>query len=242
MGEQKPSVIPSWRELIEEAAPLEEIISHMRPSLLDLGIAIAAGGAGAYAFTRPNVSSALAGIAIAVALVPPLCTVGIALALGQEASIEVGIIIDDLSARGPFLLFLTNFFGIVFAATLVFFWQYYRRTLAGAFAVIVSFIGLALILRPLDTGTVDLLTHNMVNRSLITESYELLRGKEDIRFTHISTQVRENVVLVRADLVAAPGVINDQFVQELQRSLEKIIEQPVELELGVISENTLYAK
>lgn len=89
------------------------------------------------------------------------------------------------------------------AATLVFFWQYYRRTLAGAFAVIISFIGLALILRPLDTGTVDLLAHNMVNRSLITESYQLLGGKEDIRLTNISTQVRENTVLVRADLVAA---------------------------------------
>ena len=66
------------------------ISARMKPSLLDLGMAVAAGAAAAFAYTRPNVSSALAGIAIAVALVPPLCTVGIAMALGQEASVEVG--------------------------------------------------------------------------------------------------------------------------------------------------------
>lgn len=56
----------------------------MRPSLLDLGIALAAGAAAAFADTRPGVSSALAGIAIAVALVPRLCTVGIAIAFGKD--------------------------------------------------------------------------------------------------------------------------------------------------------------
>ena len=92
----------------------------MKPSLLDLGVAVAAGAAAAFAYTRPNVSSALAGIAIAVALVPPLCTVGIAMALGQEASVEVGLALDSLSVRGPFLLYMTNILGIVFAGSLVF--------------------------------------------------------------------------------------------------------------------------
>ncbi|MDJ0804802.1 MAG: DUF389 domain-containing protein [Desulfobacterales bacterium] len=70
-----------------------EIVARMRPSLLDLGIALAAGAAAAFAYTRPGVSSALAGIAIAVALVPPLCTVGIAIAFGQEAIFVRGDIV-----------------------------------------------------------------------------------------------------------------------------------------------------
>ena len=69
-----------------------EIVARMRPSLLDLGIALAAGAA-AFAYTHPGVSSALAGIAIAVALVPPLCTVGIAIAFGQEATFVRGDIV-----------------------------------------------------------------------------------------------------------------------------------------------------
>ena len=97
-----------------------ELISRMRPSLLDLGIAVSAGVAAAYAYTRPSVSSALAGIAIAVALVPPLCTVGIALSLGHKAGTDIGFAMETVSARGPFLLYLTNIFGIVLSAAVVF--------------------------------------------------------------------------------------------------------------------------
>jgi len=97
-----------------------ELIARMRPSLLDMGVAIAAGAAAAYAYTRPGVSSALAGIAIAVALVPPLCAVGITLAMGEEMSIEVGLARETYTANGPFFLYLTNFLGIVFAGSLVF--------------------------------------------------------------------------------------------------------------------------
>ena len=98
-----------------------EIVARMRPSLLDLGIALAAGAAAAFAYTRPGVSSALAGIAIAVALVPPLCTVGIAIAFGQDVIAEVGLAFETFSPRGPFLLYVTNFIGIIFAGGVVFF-------------------------------------------------------------------------------------------------------------------------
>ncbi len=97
-----------------------EIVARMRPSLLDLGIALAAGAA-AFAYTHPGVSSALAGIAIAVALVPPLCTVGIAIAFGQDVIAEVGLAFETFSPRGPFLLYVTNFIGIIFAGGVFFF-------------------------------------------------------------------------------------------------------------------------
>ena len=79
------------------------------PGLLDLGVALAAGAAGAYIAVRRTGTDALPGVAIAVSLVPPLATVGICLELGR---------ISD--AGGALLLFTANFGAIVVAACLVF--------------------------------------------------------------------------------------------------------------------------
>lgn len=87
-----------------------EILSRTHPSPIDLLIAFSGGLAAAYALTRPNISAALPGVAIATALMPPLCTVGIGLALGRW----------DV-AGGATLLFLTNAITISFAAAVVFF-------------------------------------------------------------------------------------------------------------------------
>ncbi len=85
------------------------IEARTSPGLLDLGVALAAGAAGAYVAARRTGADALPGVAIAVSLVPPLATVGICLALGR---------IDD--AGGAMLLFLTNVSGIVVIAVTVF--------------------------------------------------------------------------------------------------------------------------
>jgi uncharacterized hydrophobic protein (TIGR00271 family) len=79
------------------------------PGLLDLGVALAAGAAGAFVAVRRTGSDALPGVAIAVSLVPPLATVGICLELGRP---------DD--AAGAMSLFLTNFAAIVVIACVVF--------------------------------------------------------------------------------------------------------------------------
>ncbi len=86
-----------------------EVVSRASPDIRDLVVALAAGAAGAYATVRRDVSGALPGVAVAVALVPPLAAVGVLLGLGQP----------DL-ARGATLLFAANLFGIMFAASIVF--------------------------------------------------------------------------------------------------------------------------
>lgn len=86
-----------------------ELLARTGPNLFDLGIAVAAGAAGAYVLVRKEAGSALPGVGIAVALVPPLATVGITLGLGR----------GDL-ASGAVLLFLTNLACITLAASLVF--------------------------------------------------------------------------------------------------------------------------
>jgi uncharacterized hydrophobic protein (TIGR00271 family) len=86
-----------------------EVLSRTSPDIRDLLVALAAGTAGAYATVRRDISGALPGVAVAVALVPPLASVGVLIGRDQTAL-----------ARGAGLLFATNLFGIILAASLVF--------------------------------------------------------------------------------------------------------------------------
>ena len=54
-----------------------EILGRTSPDIRDLVVAIAAGAAGAYAVAHEDVSATLPGVAVAVALVPPLAATGI---------------------------------------------------------------------------------------------------------------------------------------------------------------------
>lgn len=86
-----------------------EVLARTSPSPLDLGIALAGGAAAAYALAHPRLTAALPGVAIATALMPPLCTTGIGIAF-----------MDTSIIFGAFLLFVTNFVSISFAGILTF--------------------------------------------------------------------------------------------------------------------------
>ncbi len=94
---------------LQVVAANSQVTSRTAPNLLDLAIAIAAGAAGAYGVSRVEGSEALPGVAVSIALVPPLAVVGITLRAG-----------DWDQAAGASLLFLTNLFSIVLMAGLVF--------------------------------------------------------------------------------------------------------------------------
>lgn len=117
-----------------------EILGRTRPTLLDLGIALAAGAIGAFARVRSEIANTLAGTAIAVALMPPLCVAGIGIASA-----------DWSIARGAALLFVTNLFGITLASMVVFFLAGVEKKRAGT--AIAWTVGLtALIAVPLAYG------------------------------------------------------------------------------------------
>jgi uncharacterized hydrophobic protein (TIGR00271 family) len=82
-----------------------EVMARTSPNLLDLGVALVAGAVAMYAKLRKDAISALAGLAIAVALVPPMCVVGILLASAFWDQ-----------AYGALLLFATNLLGIMVGA------------------------------------------------------------------------------------------------------------------------------
>ena len=104
-----------------------EVLARGGPNLLDLGIALFAAIAAGYAMARPTIGGAVAGVAIATALVPPLCACGISLACGLTGALgargEYGIDTYDgafMNALGAALLFVTNLFAIMLASTFIF--------------------------------------------------------------------------------------------------------------------------
>jgi uncharacterized hydrophobic protein (TIGR00271 family) len=91
-----------------------EILARTQPNLLDLGVALLSGLAGSLVVVRGGGGggvTALPGVAIAVALMPPLCAVGFGVGSGFTWNIMAG----------AGLLFLTNLAAIISAAFLVFF-------------------------------------------------------------------------------------------------------------------------
>jgi uncharacterized hydrophobic protein (TIGR00271 family) len=112
----------SWVVLLVGFLPFKEItpeiLARTRPNVLDLGVALFAGALAAVATSKEvkGVVTSIPGVAIAVALMPPLCVVGYG--IGVALSLNGG---DGLSvASGGGLLFLTNLTAIVFMAMIIF--------------------------------------------------------------------------------------------------------------------------
>ncbi len=95
-------------------SPTSEILARTQPNLLDLGVALFSGLAGSLVVCRGGGGggvTALPGVAIAVALMPPLCTVGFGVGSGWNWPI----------ISGAMLLFLTNLVAIGASAFVVFY-------------------------------------------------------------------------------------------------------------------------
>ncbi len=106
--------------LINNTAPLTtEILSRTQPNVLDMLVALVSGAAAAYALSREDVAAALPGVAIAAALVPPLCVIGYGLGAARF----------DI-AGGATLLFLTNLASIILAGAAIFLLLGFRPTRA----------------------------------------------------------------------------------------------------------------
>jgi uncharacterized hydrophobic protein (TIGR00271 family) len=148
-----------------------EILARSRPTLLDLGIALAAGVVCGFARVRPAVSASLAGTAIAVALMPPLCVIGIELAHGRAGL-----------ALGATLLYVTNLLGITAACMAVYGIAGFRlhRHAGRAYAVAVTLIAVLAI--PLALSLFSLLRQSRLEYAL---RHELISNTQTFHRVHL---------------------------------------------------------
>ena len=176
-----------------------EVFARSSPTLLDLGIAITAGGISGYAKVQPKLSSTLAGTAIAVALMPPLCVVGLGLAQ-----------LDMSLSLGAALLYLTNLLGITLSCMVAFFIAGYspfrraRRPLSGV--VVLT----ALLVVPLGVSLTRLVRQNQleanVREILLVETETFKR----VEMVSSRTNWRVSPPLVRMEVNASAPITSRQ--------------------------------
>lgn len=177
-----------------------EIVTRSKPTVLDLGIALAAGAVGGFARTRPAISSTAAGTAIAVALMPPLCVVGIAL-----AHADAGL------AYGSTLLYVTNLLGITLACMVVY-WVAQVGVLRNARRAILTAVVLTIIVSvPLAASFVVLLKDARVEYAL---KHALLTNTQTFRRVELVktdfnwlTEPPQVTLVVRSPSPITPGQV-----------------------------------
>jgi len=162
------SVLPGERFIVLP----NELLARTNPTLLDLGIGLAAGAAGAYVTVRTKVGSSIAGVAIAVALVPPLAAVGILLQRGE----------GQLAAHAALLL-LTNITTITLSAAVVFLvtglTPKARADRMGhriGFGLVAALFGVAAVAYPLALASTDLVTREKEQSTLEAQITRWLQG------------------------------------------------------------------
>ena len=165
-----------------------EVLTRTTPNLLDLGIALVAGGLATYAKLRSDAVSSLAGTAIAVALVPPVCVMGLLLSQQQWDG-----------AAGAGLLFATNLLGILTGGLVLMVWkdpefrQVFRRSHLSAASLSLT----ALLLVPLGSSFLGLLDRAQKDstRDMVQATIKKFLTRETLTFGD-----REKVDVERVDI------------------------------------------
>jgi uncharacterized hydrophobic protein (TIGR00271 family) len=237
-----------------------EILNRTSPTLIDLCVAMAAGGAAAFAQTRRSIISSIAGVAIAVALVPPLAVSGIGLALGDKATAEAGLSLSEFGlfsggadiAYGSIMLFLTNLVGIVAVAILVFVSQRYGEWKKALLALLLIVGFAAFLIKPLDGSLHRLYVKHRVVRLIAKLSDvrpDIVTGRAklepiiDVTYRDDLLHVHVDAFFPKDELVDNPGLPNAQERVELfQEYLSADIGEPVLVEIDIIQVEMLHVR
>lgn len=200
---------------IERITP--EMAGRLNPNLLDLGVAIAAGVAGAYAYARESVTKSLPGVAIAVALVPPLCVVGI------------GVGWMDLHViSGATLLYLTNLVGIALAAACTFLVLGYAPLLRAKRGLAISLVVLAALSIPLVLSFHDIYRYWSIERDALATPFQV-NGKQ-LRLKGLQVSLAGGRIVLRTDIVSRQE-IGLEDLKGLKQKLSERWGREVELEV-----------
>lgn len=244
--------------LVPTAVPQSEILGRTRPNLLDLGVALASGAAGAYALCRKEVSAALPGVAIAAALVPPLVAAGLGLGLwlvewtglgfagGTISSVEIT---GSQITGGALLLFLTNLVAITAAGALVFLWLGFRPLpggeararvfQGGVLGTVLLLIAVTIPLAVLSGHSLRQVILNEKLRQAISSEVRAMSREELGSMGRVELddwqRLEDNGETIRLQVwVRSPRAVSHREVVQLQERLAGRLQQPVALLLTVI--------
>lgn len=194
-----------------------EVRARTFPGLLDLGIAITAGAAAGFVVPRRSTTGALPGVGIAVALVPPLATVGITWRIGATSE-----------AANALLLYGTNLAAIVFSASVMLILAGFRPDGRGRSLVRRLLITLAAVLVvavPLTLHTRSTIEDTSLRRS-VTSS--IVAWDDTVRVIEMTADVADGKATVEL-LIAGPNEPKPAWA--LATEIEQRFGGPVDLRL-----------
>lgn len=209
-----------------------EVLARIRPSPIDLGVALAGGLAATFALVQPNLSAALPGVAIATALMPPLCVIGVGIALG-----------DWEVAGGATLLFVTNSVTIAASAIGLFFAMGFApRRLEGEGrlprSLVISGVLTIILLAPLGWQSyqfVQQARRSTAIREVVRSEVEQFSGVQLVSVT--SNEVGETLEI---DItVRTLEGLNYEDSVTLREAIDVQLQQPVQLTITQISAGRL---
>ncbi len=190
-----------------------EIGARLSPTLLDLGIAVVSGIAAAYAHAKEGIAKSLAGVAIAVALVPPLVVAGIGIGWWNW---------DVFS--GAFLLYLTNLSGIIMFAGLTFLLLGFAPFKTARKGLLYSLFIIILVCIPLTFS---------FNR--IKQEAEITKTLEGIKIDDITlreVRVRFGSPSTVSVRLVAPKSIEDYELKKIKHLIEEQVGRKINLEVS----------
>jgi len=189
-----------------------EINARLTPNLLDMGIAVASGIAAAYAHAKEGIAKSLAGVAIAVALVPPLAVAGIGIGWW-----------DWEVFSGAFLLYLTNLAGIIMFAGITFLLLGFAPFRRARMGLIYTLVIIVLVMVPLS-----------LSFSRIKQEASITSKLEGTRFDKIylrDVKVRTGKpIMVSLKLVSAEAIEAEEM-RKIKAQIEERVGQPIILEV-----------
>lgn len=207
--------------LTTEVTP--EMLSRTTPTLLDLLVAVFAGLAGTLAVVDERISPALPGVAISTAIVPPLSTCGLCLAVGAYHG-----------AYGAFLLFFANFMAILVVSSLVFIMgglaaeedvlsrkQLVRRLLAAGF-------GFAIVAVILTNALINMIDDRKRYQTMREVFAETLEKEPTTSLTDLVYHDNKGKLQILAT-VRTPQVMSPDRVKAIEKELNSKLDMPAEL-------------
>ncbi|MDD4607093.1 MAG: DUF389 domain-containing protein [Patescibacteria group bacterium] len=209
----------------------DQILMRTQPSIFELLIALAAGFIGAFIIGYPKIGSAIGGVAIAVAIVPPICVMGVTIAKG-----------DLNQTAGAFLLVITNLIAIILASSLFFILANFKppaskeaqtRRRSG---IIWTTIILIII-----TVTLGYLTQDIIRNDKLKENVnQILRNNID-QVEIINNQIKnKDGVLYIETVIRTSNYLTEQNVKILSQILASELDQSVDLSLSIIPTQLLH--
>ncbi len=202
-----------------------EITARINPNLFDLAVALVSGAAGAYAVAREDVSTALPGVAISAALVPPLSVIGIGIAL-WDANIT----------GGASLLFITNIIAIAFAGAITLLLLGFRPT-PGAeqkarlrFGLTTSLVMLIAIMIPLGIIFINTARESQTYQVVETTLQNYVGTNPSLRLVQFDVSEDDDKVNVDVTFNAL-SAFSEEMAENLRNDLMQALDRPVTLHL-----------